>query len=244
MIRPWCRSPRRRPAAPRGEHALTAHRITEHGHAARPPPARAPVPRPGPPSSPPKPSAPGSPSRPAMTSYPLPRVTLPIRTRHPDSGHDATAIMMGNTMDSVLRGWVIGHLRGQGSAATGSSSNADAPWPTPISPVSPGRGTTAAPAQQNTPPWPTAKGHSADCGLAERTSPFALARGPRGAFACGTDGPTAENGDQPARRLRSGRLDWPTARPLVQGGCDGKDVPTLGCLMPRAGEVWWWRDQH
>jgi hypothetical protein len=22
--------------------------------------------------------------------------------------------MMGNTMDSVLRGWVIGHLRGQG----------------------------------------------------------------------------------------------------------------------------------
>jgi hypothetical protein len=43
----------------------------------------------------------------------------------------------------------------------------------------------------------------------------------------------------------TGRLSMGTSTQTAgQGGCDGKDVPTLGCLMPRAGEVWWWRDQH
>jgi Homeodomain-like domain len=90
--------------------------------------------------------------------------------RHPGPRPDRDEVTQ--TIDNVLRGWVIGYLWARPSAATGSSSNGGAPWPTPISPVSPGLGTTAAPAPQNMPPWPTAKGHSADCGLAERTSPL------------------------------------------------------------------------
>ena len=70
------------------------------------------------------------------------------------------------------------------SAAAAMPSNAGARSPTPRSPAWPGRGTTAAPAPPNTPPSPTVQAPHTRLWACGTEITIAVARGPRGAFAC------------------------------------------------------------
>jgi hypothetical protein len=90
-------------------------------------------------------------------------------------------------------------------------------------------GTTAAPAQQNTPPWPTAKGHSADCGLAERTSPLPSpavpgARSP-------VNGPTHACPPTPAPWPNAKRPTPGTTPTATRSGSPWSSTPATACSI-------------